>query len=208
MGDSMPTLARPDPAALLLDARAGQPDALGRLLALYANYLELLARLQVGRRLQGKVDPQDLVQETFLAAHRAFGQFRGTTESELVAWLRQILAACVAQMVRRYSSLRRDVRLERQLAADVDQSSRALDRAIAAPVSTPSQQAVRRERAVLLADAIRTLAPDHAEVIVLRHLEGLRFNEIGERMGRTGDAAKKLWVRALASLRQSLTVEI
>src|SRR5262249_29813911 len=82
-----------DPEQLLSLARQGHRDALGLLLQLYDGYLALLARLQIGRRLRGKVDAADLVQETFLEAHRHFARFQGPTEAELVAWLRQILAA-------------------------------------------------------------------------------------------------------------------
>src|SRR5689334_17428277 len=80
--------AVPSPEQLLSLARAGSSQALGQLLEVYRNYLALLARLQIGRRLQGKVEAADLVQETFLAAHRDFARFRGTTEGELVRWLR------------------------------------------------------------------------------------------------------------------------
>ena len=79
---------------LLRRARAGDEDARGRLLEAYRSYLALLARLQLGRDLQGKVDPSDLVQEVFLEAHRDWGQFRGQTEGELRAWLRRMLATC------------------------------------------------------------------------------------------------------------------
>ena len=72
-----------DPDDLLRAARAHDASALGRLLELYRRYLNLLARLGINRQLQGKLDPSDLVQETFLEAHRDFPQFRGTTESEL-----------------------------------------------------------------------------------------------------------------------------
>ena len=65
-----------DPESLLRRARAGDSAALGELLELYQNYLLLLARVQIGRRLQSKVDAADLVQETFLEAHRHFAQFR------------------------------------------------------------------------------------------------------------------------------------
>jgi RNA polymerase sigma-70 factor (ECF subfamily) len=75
---------RPDPGQLLQHARTGDGFALGQLLELYRNYLRVLARLQIGRWLQGKVDDSDLVQEAFLAAHRHFAQFRGTTEAEPV----------------------------------------------------------------------------------------------------------------------------
>src|SRR5207245_3788157 len=113
---------------LLRMARNGSCPALGHLLEKFGHYLSLLARLQIGRRLQGKVDPGDLVQETFLEAHRDFGQFRGSTEPELVSWLRRILACNLANLVERYcGAQRRDVRLERELAAEMDQSSRVWD---------------------------------------------------------------------------------
>ena len=116
-----------DPEQLLQLARSGSSPALGRLLELYRNYLVLLARLQIGKRLQGKLDPSDLVQETFLEAHRDFAQFRGSSEAEFVNWLRQILARNLANRVRHYyATKRRDVRLERELAVDLDQSSRGV----------------------------------------------------------------------------------
>src|SRR5215831_441291 len=156
--------APPDPVALLQAARTGDREALGRLLELYRNYLRLLARLQVGRRLQGKADPLDLVQEAFLAAQRNFEQFRGNTEGELVDWLRQILASKLVDLARRYlGTRRRDVRLERQFAEDVDTSAAALNMALAQAGSSPSEAAAHRERAVLLADAIKTLPADYGE---------------------------------------------
>ena len=126
---------------------------------------------------------RESTQEAFLAAQRAFPQFRGSSEGELVDWLRQILASKLADLARRYLGTgRRDVRLERQLADDLDDSSRALGTALPAPPSSPSARAARREQAVLLADAIKSLPPDYAEVIILRHLEGLPLAEVAARM--------------------------
>ena len=197
-----------DPVQLLQRARSGDSPALGRLLELYGNYLALLARLQIGKRLQGKLDPSDLVQETFLEAHRDFAQFRGGSEAEFVNWLRQILAMNLANLVRHYyGTPRRDVRLERELAVDLDQSSRVLDRGLVTAGSTPSQQAARREQAVLLADALGRLPQDYREVIILRHLEGLTFPDVAQRLGRTVDSVEKLWARGLARLRRSLGVK-
>jgi len=194
-----------DPGELLGLARAGSAPALGRLLELYHGYLALLARLQIGRRLKGKVDASDLVQDTFLEAHRHFPEFRGVTEAELVCWLRQILAGVVANLVRRYlGTQRRDVRLERDLADELDRSSRALDQNLAAPQSTPSQRAARREQAVLLADALGQMPDDYREVLILHHLEGLTFPEVASRMGRSVDSVKNVWARALAQLRRLL----
>src|SRR5687768_4915382 len=109
---------------LLREARAGDAASLGRLLELYRRYLALLARVQIGQRLQGKVDSSDLVQETFLEAHRHFAHFRGVSEGELVRWLRQILAARLADLLRRYLGTQgRDVRLEREIEDAFDRSS-------------------------------------------------------------------------------------
>jgi RNA polymerase sigma-70 factor (ECF subfamily) len=192
-----------NPEQLLVAARKNREAALGQLLELYRSYLATLARLQIGRRLQGKVDPSDLVQQTFLEAHRDFGQFRGTTEAELVSWLRQILARNLASVVQHYYGTgRRNVRLERELTAELDESSRLLDRGLAAEQSTPSQEAARREQAVLLADALEHLPEDYRRVLVLRNLEALSFAQVARRMGRSVEAVKKLWVRALDRLRR------
>jgi len=194
-----------DPQVLLEQARKGNDVALGELLESYSRYLTLLARVQIGRRLQGKVDAGDVVQEVFLEAHRQIQQFRGTSEGELVAWLRRILAGQLALVLRKYLGTKgRDVRLERDLAVQLDQSSQVLDGGLVASHSTPSQHVSRREQAVILADALGQLPEDYREVIILRHLEALPFAEVAARMGRSEDSVQKLWVRALANLRRSL----
>lgn len=193
------------PQLLLEQAQAGDEESRGKLLASYNDYLTLLARVQIGRRIQGKVDPADVVQETFLDAHRQFAQFRGTTEAELVAWLRRILAGQLALTMRKFLGTKsRDVGLERELGAQLDHSSESMDRDLADSISTPSQRVSRREQAVLLADALAKLPDDYREVIVLRHLEGLPFADVAQRMGRSENSVQKLWVRSLASLRRAM----
>ena len=194
-----------DITSLLDEAREGDEVALGRILESYSAYMTLLARLQVGRQLQGKLDPGDVVQETFLEVHRQIRQFRGSSESEFLAWMRTILVGQIASMMRRYLGTRgRDVKLERELAVQLDQSSQLLDRGLVASRSTPSQHAVRREQAVLLAEALSTLPEDYREVIIFRQLEELSFADVARRMKRSEDSVQKLWVRALAMLRRSL----
>jgi RNA polymerase sigma-70 factor (ECF subfamily) len=197
----------PGPPAddLLRRARAGDDDARGRLLEAYRDYLTLLARVQLGRDLQGKVDPSDLVQEAFLEAHRDFGQFQGRTEAELRAWLRRVLATGLADQVRRYrATRRRDLRLERQLAAELDRSSQALERGLVAPGSSPSGRAERREDARRLAEALERLPADYRDVLLLRHFQGLTFPEIARRLDRTLDVVKNVWLRGLGRLRRTL----
>jgi len=190
---------------LLRLAKNGQGAQLGEILEAYSRYLTLLARVQIGRRLQGKVDPADVVQEVFLEVHRQFPHFRGETEAEFLAWMRKILAGQLALVMRKYLGTQaRDIKLEQQLEAQVDRSSQMLDGALAASISTPSQRASRKEQALLLSQALDRLDEDYREVIILRHLEGLGFDEVARRMERSADSVQKLWVRALGKLRQSL----
>src|SRR5262249_19209353 len=159
---------------LLAQARAGDAAALGRLLELYRNYLRLQARALIGAGLRVRLDSSDLVQETFLEAHCDFPRFVGQSEAEVMAWLRQILARNLADQLKRHQAHGRDFRRQQSLEAKLDRSSRDVEQALAAGLSTPSSRAARREQAVLLADALAELPPDYREVLVLRHLEHLK----------------------------------
>lgn len=194
---------RPTQSNALVDrARAGDRQAIAELLALYRNYLLLLARIHIDVNLQAKADPSDLVQETCLLAARDLPQFRGETEAEFVAWLRQILTNAGAAMVRKYRGTQtRDLRRERQVDHQWERSSLALGRMAAAPSASPSRIASRREAAVILADALTRLPQEYREVLVLNHLEGFPLVEVAARMGRTLGSARGLRTRALLKLR-------
>lgn len=183
-------------------ARSGDSAALGELLENYRNYLLFLARLQIDSRICGKLDGADLVQETFLEAYQAFPNFRGENETTFLAWLRQILASTLAMAVRRYvGTKRRDVRLEREIYVRVDQSSVFWNQLVS-DVSTPSLKVSRKEMEARLLQAISQLPEHYRETLRLRHSEGLSFQEIALQMGRTVDSVQKIWVRALAQLRE------
>jgi RNA polymerase sigma-70 factor (ECF subfamily) len=202
----MHAVARPSPDSLIRRARGGDMSALGELLALYRNYLKLLARLGIDRQLQRKLDASDIVQDLFMHAHRAFANFRGQTEEELLAWLRQILATCLAKNARHYrGTQRRNVQLECELERELLDASRSLDAKLIQQ-STPSHSALRREQGVRLADALAKLPDDYREAVVLRFLEGLSFSEVATRMGRSVDSVRKLWTRGLAQLRLAAEV--
>ena len=199
--DGMPT-PPPGPDELLTLAQGGDPAALGRLLDGYRQYLTLLARLQLDRAVWAKAGPSDVVQETFLEAHRDFPGFGGATPGELAAWLRTVLARNLANLVRRYKGTRRrDVRLEQDLGVGPGRSADPLAATLPARGDTPSGAAARAEAGAALADALGRLPPDYREVLVLRNLEELSFPEVAVRMGRSVDGVKKLWARGLARLR-------
>ena len=191
-------------AELIEQVRRGNTAALGRLLDLYRNYLKFLAQLHADDYLQAKADPSDLVQDACLQAHRDLASFRGTTEREFIAWLRQILAAQNAMFHRRYATQRRDVHLERRLQEDLDQSSAVLQAMAVSAVTTPSDDAARRERAALVADALMELPVLHREVMILHHFKNLTMPEVAAKMGRTVNSVQKLWSRAVNELRRSM----
>ena len=197
-------VGEPWPERLIAEARRGDDAAQGRLLELYRNYLRLVARSLIGGALRVKLDASDLVQETFLKAHRDFGRFAGGTEPELVAWLRQILVRSLANQVKHHRRLGRDQNRQESLDHLLELSDRPLRFALAARLPSPSEAASRREQAVLLADAVDRLPADYREAFVLRTLEHVPFEEIALRMGRSTGAVRMLWARAVKKLNEIL----
>ena len=207
----MHTNGRPNAEQLLAAARQGQHECLGTLLELYRNYLHLVARTQIDLHLQAQVNPSDLVQETFLEAYRDFNQFRGQTEVELLGWLRRILLHNLGRLVEKQvrakkRSVRRTVSLEQRL-KELDKSAAKVEAALLCHGSSPSARAERRELAAVLADQLARLPKSHREVIILRNLEGLSFEEVAQRLKRSPGAVRVLWLRALDRLRQLLKRE-
>jgi RNA polymerase sigma-70 factor (ECF subfamily) len=117
-----------------------QAEGLDRKVERFGAYLRLLARLHLDPRLRGKLDPSDVVQQTLLHAHQALGQFRGRSEGELAAWLRQILARNLAMAVRDLARARRDVAREQPLEAALADSSARLEAWLAAPHTSWSRK--------------------------------------------------------------------
>jgi len=196
--------ASADVRALLAAARAGDRTARDRLFADCREYLCLAARARVESWLRAKADASDLVQQTLLEAHRGFEQFHGASEAEFLAWLRRILDHNAADLVRRYHAAgKRQVGREVPLGGGGSTSSSGgMDPA--APDDSPSALAVKREGDLALAAALTQLAPDYREVIMLRNLQRLPFDEVAERMKRSRPAAQMLWMRAMQKLKDVL----
>jgi RNA polymerase sigma-70 factor (ECF subfamily) len=200
--------ADPDTGGLIRQSLGGDQAALGQLLDSYRNYLTQLARVHIGQELQGKITASDVVEETCLQAHRNISQFRGSTEAELLEWLRSIHASRLANLMRHdLGTQQRNLRLERRLEGDLDRSSSALAGFLARSDSSPSQQANRRERSVILADALEQLPDDLRQVILLHQVQGLNMDEVSRQLGLSRYEVEKLWMRALAALRYAIEIE-
>ncbi|MCA9148489.1 MAG: sigma-70 family RNA polymerase sigma factor [Planctomycetales bacterium] len=199
----MPDFAYSDPTRMLLQAR--KDGDLNSLLEVYRSYVKLLARARIGKGLAGKFDASDIVQEVFLQACHAFEQFRGTTEAEFLAWLRQILAGTLANYVRHYyGTQKRDVRIEHSLQQRLTDESNVALRAIADRAASPSEHLAEKERGVILAEALDQLSEDYREVLTLHFIERIPFPEISQRMKRSLPSVKCMLPRALAQLRRQL----
>jgi RNA polymerase sigma-70 factor (ECF subfamily) len=165
----------------------------------------LLATTQIEKRLAARVSPSDIVQETMLKAHKNFGQFEGSSEKELLAWLRQILIHSLARFVEQYMlaakrDIRREISIDHSPHAEGDNlPPRRAD--LPADGLSPSGIVQQREETRLLAQRLAELPEDYREVLVLRNIQGLSFEEASARLGRSVGATRMLWLRALEKLR-------
>lgn len=179
---------------------------LGPLLEGYQPFLRLLAENQIHDKLRVRCDTSDLVQRTLLEATKSFQRFRGTTEPEFSAWLKRILAAQLADAVRAHLAAgKRSLHKERRICFGDDDSASISWYEPVATQTSPSMRVIRAERALRLAQLLAQLPPDQQEALRLRHMEGLRIDEIAERMQRTETAVGGLLKRGLKKLRDQMS---
>jgi len=172
----------------------------------YRSALLLLARAQLARHQQLGLEASDLVQQTLLEACQDMKQFRGRTDAELFAWLRQILHHTFLDWYDRQRAAKCD--LARQaLEADLTGSFAGLDELLAAQQTSPSERAVRNEDLTRLAEALEQLREDEREAVTLKHLVGLTLAQISERLGRTPAAVAGLLFRGRIRLKELLAQE-
>ena len=160
--------------------------------------------MQIDNRLGEKLGASDVVQQTMLEAHQARGGFRGRSEGEWIAWLRQILARNLANAVRDFGRAKRDVSSERSLEAAIDESSSRLEQWLAAEQSSPSQRADRNEQMLRLVEALAALPDDQRTALELRHLQSWPLADIAQHLGRSPPAVAGLLHRGLKTLREKL----
>jgi RNA polymerase sigma-70 factor (ECF subfamily) len=187
-GQGPPTFAE-----LLAQARGGDPEALGLLLAAHWPWLRAIAENELGADLRARLNPSDVVQQSLASACAAIGDFRGGSEAELLAWLAEIVRRNAANLAAAHRAQKRDVK--REVSADAEGP------ALTAPTASPSDLVSEREQQERLEQALSRLPDEHRDVLRLRYWDRLSWDEIGARLGRSAAAARQLRYRALQLLR-------
>jgi RNA polymerase sigma-70 factor (ECF subfamily) len=177
---------------------------LGPSLERFRAYLSLLARLHLDPRLRGKVDLSGVVQQTLLEAYRAREQLATMSAAQQAAWLRRALANNLIDEVRKLSTAARDVSVEISLEEALAESSTRLEACLASEESSPTEQAMRNEQQLRLAEALDRLPEDQRRAVEMHHLQGLPVAEVAREMGRSDGAVGALLVRGLKKLRELL----
>ncbi len=194
---------QPAPEETLLRARAGDSAALGVLLDGFRDYLLAVAGRELDAGLRARVGASDLVQETFLKSQRAFAEFQGATEEELRAWLAQILVnRCRDVRDEHLVCAKRTAHRDVPLVADGSAIGPA--DVLTVDTLTPSGHAVVDEEVARLLSALDTLPEDCRQIVWLRNWQGLSFEEVGQRTGRTAEAARKVFARSIQKLTEQL----
>jgi RNA polymerase sigma-70 factor (ECF subfamily) len=206
--------ATPDPSnqaeELLRRARQGDRQALGDLFVLYRERLRLLVRLRLDRRLQGRIDPSDVIQDACLEASERFGDYVQQPEMPFFLWLRFLTAQRLLILHRRHLGAKaRDASREVSLyrGALPEASSAALAAQLVGHRTTPSQAAMRAERQVRLQEALNQMEPLDREVLALRHFEQLTNAETAQVLGLRESAASQRYARALLRLKDILVAQ-
>jgi RNA polymerase sigma-70 factor, ECF subfamily len=192
-----------DPMFLeLAEARAGDREALGRVLDSCREYLRLIAARGLDADLIAKGGASDLVQDTLFGAYRDFGAFHGCSRDEFLAWLRKILQNNLAVHRQRYRGTRK-----RQVSREIPIGGSSLGakwHALRSESETPGTAAVRGEQIAALMAALGRMPEDYRRVVVWHQYDRLTFEEIGRRLGRSAEAVRKLWSRALIRLTEEI----
>jgi RNA polymerase sigma-70 factor (ECF subfamily) len=196
-----------DTLELLHRARQGDKRALGELLATHRDRLRGMVRLRLDRRLQGRIDPSDVVQEAYLEAAVRLPEYARDAAMPFFLWLRFLTAQQLLVLHRRHLGTQardagRDVSIDRRAAPEA--SSAALAAHLVGHRTAPSQAALRAELQARLQQALAAMDPIDRDVLALRHFEQLSNAEAAEVLGLRPSAASQRYARALVRLKDVL----
>ena len=201
------TIPETDEADLLQRAKGGDQHALAALFARYRDRLRKMVRLRLDRRMAGRIDPSDVLQDAYLDVARRFSEYAAAPTVPFYLWLRALAGQRLVDLHRRHLGAQmRDAGQEVSLyrGALPTASSASLAQQLLAGLTSPTQAAIRAEMQVRLQEALNSMDPIDREVVVLRHFEELSNVEAAEVLGIETSAASKRYIRAIRRLKAIL----
>lgn len=192
---------------LLRRAKAGDKPALGMLFARYRDRLRKMVQLRLDRRLAGRMDPSDVLQESYLDVARRFPEYAAAPAVSFYVWLRALTGQRLIDLHRQHLGAKmRDAGREISLyrGALPQASSASLAQQLLAGLTSPTQAAIRAEMQLKLQDALNGMDPIDREVVVLRHFEELNNLETAAVLGIEPSAASNRYLRAIRRLKAIL----
>jgi RNA polymerase sigma-70 factor (ECF subfamily) len=197
-----------DVSDLLRNAAAGDQAALRDLFSRYRDRLKRMVHLRLSRRLQGRVDDSDVLQEAFLDVAQKLPQYVAAPNLPFFLWLRHMTGLKLAEVHRRHlgTQLRdadREVSLHRGGLPQADSASLAAQ--LLGKLTTPSQAAIKAETRIYVQEALNSMDPIDREVLALKHFEQLSTSEIAEVLGLSKAGAGSRYLRAIKRLREILS---
>ncbi|MGH7172290.1 MAG: sigma-70 family RNA polymerase sigma factor [Gemmataceae bacterium] len=192
---------------LLQRAAAGDADALRELFSRYRDRLKRMVHLRLSRRLSGRVDDSDVVQEAFLDISQKLPEYARAPELPLFLWLRHLTGLKLTEIHRRHlgTQLRdadREVSLHRGGLPEADSVSLAAQ--LLGKLTTPSQAAIKAEQRIYIQEALNSMDPIDREVLALKHFEQLSTSEIAQVLGLSKAGAGSRYLRAIKRMRDIL----
>lgn len=180
-------------SVLIPRVRDGDEQAFEQLLGQMNGYLAAMARRKLSPHLVAKEGHSDVVQTTLVKVVASFDSFRGNSAGEFNNWLKRILENTVTEVHRRYNATKRDFKNERPIAGMKHPGIASLEQ-------TPATRAAANDEIRKFHLMLDKLSDDHAQVIRLRSLNKMSFQEVAAEMGRSSEAVSKLWSRAMLKL--------
>lgn len=193
-----------DPEARL---RAGDPAAAGELFAACRDRLKRMVRLRLDRRIQGRLDASDVLQEAFLDVQKKAADFAAKPDMPAYLWLRLVTTERLLILHRHHLGTQmRDAAQEVSLCAGGSPaaSTHSLANLLLGRLTSPTQAAIRAERQLRLQEALNGMDPLDREILALRHFEELSNSEAAAVLGLSKTAASNRYIRALKRLKEIL----
>lgn len=192
---------------LLARAATGDEEALNLVFSRYQDRLKRMVYLRLNRRLQGRVDDSDVIQEAFLDISRKLPEYAREPKLPLFLWLRHITGLKLAEIHRRHLGTKardadREVSLHRGGLPLADSASLAAQ--LMGKLTTPSQAAIKAEQRIFVQEALNSMDPIDREVLALKHFEQLSTSEIAEVLGLSKAGAGSRYLRAIKRMREIL----